>query len=449
MRLLTILTTAFLLMPAAHAGEWVSFPPGFEWCVSTAAHQIEGGNVNSDWWQWEQTPGHIRNGQKSGAAVDHWNRVGEDIGLIQDLGANAYRFSVEWAKIEPTEGVIDATAVQHYHDEVALLRERGISPIITLQHFTLPQWVVGKGAWEWDGMPEAFARYTALVYSQIAQGTRDWVTINEPMVAVMNGYQQGIFPPGEKRPMSGLVPVLRGLLRSHARAYHVLHESAAARGSLIRVGMAHHLRTFDPANRFNPLDLLATHLVAQAWNWMIPDALETGHLHFNLLWLVHANELIDGLSGTQDFVGVNYYTGDLIELSLTHGIIQKERKNLPKSDLGWTINPPGFYRVLKTVAKKYPALPILITENGVADSNDGLRPEFIRAHLAELSRAIRDGARVEGYCHWSLMDNFEWAEGFAPRFGLYAVDYSTLARSPRPSAALFHDIAVSNGFWKN
>jgi beta-glucosidase len=214
-----------------------SFPKNFQWCVSTSAHQIEGNNINSDWWDWEQIPGHIANNEKSGAACDSWNRVDEDLDMLKDLGVQTYRFSVEWAKIEPEEGQFDQTAIAHYQNEVALLKSAGISPMITLQHFTMPRWVRAKGAWEWDGFPAAFANFAALVYTQIAPQTRDWVTINEPMVTVLGGYLEGVMPPSEQRKLSGIAPVLGGLLKAHAAAYSTLHQLADFYGSDIRVGI--------------------------------------------------------------------------------------------------------------------------------------------------------------------------------------------------------------------
>lgn len=428
----------------ASAEETVTFPPGFRWCVATAAHQIEGGNDKSDWWAWEALPGNVKNAERSGAACDHWNRVDQDVALMKDLSVGTYRLSVEWAKIEPTEGQYDPAAIAHYRKEIETLVANGIEPMVTLQHFTFPKWIADKGGWEWPGIPEAFAKYTAVVYTQIAPQVRDWVTVNEPNVSVMNGYVYGTFPPSQKRTYDGVVPVFRGILKGHAQAYAVLHALAQKSGHAVRVGMANHLRTMDPANKWNPLDRLGASLVGQMWNWSLPDALETGRFKMNLLWIVNNDEEIPGLKGTQDFIGINYYTGDLIHVTLSGQIQPLQRAELEKNELGWDIYPEGFYRVLKAAAERYPGKPIFITENGIADSKDRLRPKYLRDHLREVARAINEGVKIEGYCHWSLMDNFEWAEGFTPRFGLYEMDYKTLERRPRPSAELFRDIAKRN-----
>lgn len=422
----------------------IQFPSTFKWCVATAAYQVEGNDINSDWWDWEQTPGHIANNDKSGLACDEWNRLPEDIGMMKDLGVGVYRFSVEWAKIEPVEGQYDAAAIAHYQDEIRQLADAGITPFITLHHFTLPRWLRAKGGWEWEGAPDAFEQFTRLVYSKIARGTRDWVTFNEPMVHALKGYVEGTMP-GETRPIDGIFPVIRGLLRAHAQAYHALHELAAEAGADVRVGMAHHLRTFDPYAWINPLDDLMSGIIDQSWNWTVPEALETGRLKLHMLWVANDDEEIPGLKGTQDFIGVNYYSGDLIQFSPSKGFVTVHH-DLPRSDAGWDIYPEGLLRVLQATAKRIPGKPILITENGIADASDTKRPDFIRDHLRYLSQAIQEGIPVEGYCYWAPLDNFEWVDGFTRKYGLYETNFVTQTRTPRGSAKLFHDIIQNEGF---
>ena len=428
---------------AARAETTYHFPKDFKWCVATSAHQIEGQNTASDWWAFEAESGRIKNGERSGLAVDHWNRVIEDTELIKNLQATDYRLSIEWAKIEPKEGHVDPAAIAHYRSEILTLLAHGIRPVVTLHHFTFPLWLANKGGWEWAGAPLAFDNYTRLVYNEIAPEATDWVTINEPMISTLTGYFAGVFPPAQKRPLHEIVPVVRGLLKAHAAAYATLHRLAAQRRATVRVGMAHAIRTIDPLQRINPLDLLAAHWADDAWNWALPEALESGRLRLSIPFTVEADERIAGLAHTQDFFGINYYTGDDIHFSF-HGPVVSPHPTSTINDLGWPIYPKGLYRSLRSVSHRFPNLPILITENGIADSRDAARPEFIRSHLAAVALAIRDGSRVEGYCHWSLLDNFEWAEGFTPRFGLYAVDRETLARTPRPSALAYRNIIVTN-----
>jgi beta-glucosidase len=445
--LLAIPLLAFSSSPARSEPPHV-FPPGFKWCVATSAHQIEGANSQSDWWDWEADASHIRGGERSGAAADHWNRVAEDIGLMKSLNVQQYRFSVEWAKLEPREGQWDAAALAHYRDEIRQLIAAGIEPLITLHHFTLPRWVAAHGGWEWDGMPAAFEAFTRKIYTELGAGTRDWVTINEPLVVLLGGYVQGIFPPGRKGSIANVQNPLLGMLRAHAAAYHALHELAAAQKTEIRVGMAHHLRVFDPKNSFNPLDHLAAGYLDGAANWAIPTALETGRIQVDIPFQIQVDQEIAGLRGTQDFFGVNYYSRDMVDFNVfrQEPVGRVTHKGSPTNELGWEIYPEGFYRVLKKIGEKFRGRRIVVTENGVADASDQLRGRFIQDHVAQMYRAMTEGVPVDGYCHWSLLDNFEWAEGFAPRFGLVEVDYATQRRAPRPSAQIFSRIAAENGF---
>ncbi|MBI3544450.1 MAG: family 1 glycosylhydrolase, partial [Deltaproteobacteria bacterium] len=422
-----------------------SFPKNFKWCVATAAHQIEGGNVNSDWWDWEQIPGNVKRGERSGAACDHWNRLDEDIRLLTELHVRQYRFSIEWAKLEPVPGTWDDGAVAHYRRELKLLREAGIEPMITLQHFTLPKWLREKGGWEWDGAPAAFARFAAFAFETIAPEVRDWVTINEPMVHLTLGYLAGKQPPSKKGSMADIHGPVVGLLKAHAAAYHAMKaRHAELKRRLIwpfrpyrltkelRIGLANHLRIFDPASEWNPGDSFIAGKLDAAFNWAFPMAAETGRLRYNIPFQADVDELIPGLAHTQDFFGLNYYTRDMVSLDLGgQGFKLSVPEGADVSDVGWEIYPEGFYRLLKATAEKFPAMPILITENGIADSRDAKRAQYLESHLAAMARAMSEGVNVEGYCHWSLMDNFEWSEGFEPRFGLFEVDYSTQTRTPR------------------
>jgi beta-glucosidase len=423
-----------------------AFPPGFKWCVATAAHQIEGGNERSDWWAFEQQPGRIKNGDRSGDAADHWHRLEQDVQLLRELGVTQYRFSVEWAKIEPVEGRIDDEALEHYVDEVRMLRASGIEPLVTLMHFTLPAWVAAKGGWAWDGIVPAFAAQAARVEAALGPYVRDWVTVNEPMVAVLNGYVLGLFPPAQTDFATAVLP-MTNMLKAHAAAYHALHRAAATAGRTARVGVAHHLRLFEPWTSWNPLDRYIVQRIDAVWNWAFFDALETGRLVAYLPFTLDVDTQVPDAAGTQDFVGINYYTRDRLAFSLTAPGKYEQRisPGTPLTDLGWEIYPEGLYAVVKEASAHAPGRSIMITENGLADAADSRRAGFLRDHLGALQHAIADGVPVEGYCHWSLLDNFEWAEGFAPRFGLYAVDYATQERTLRPSGEVFRQIVRSNG----
>lgn len=440
----------FLNVALSAEAKFLSFPGNFQWCVATSSHQIEGDNVDSDWWDWEHLPGKIKNGDISGKATDHWNHLEEDVGLMKSLGLGTYRFSVEWAKIEPREGEWNYQAIDRYRRLLFLLKANNIQPLVTLHHFTFPRWVAQNGGWEWSRTPEVFERFVRFVegeFNRDGLAVRDWVTINEPTIVLTMGYVVGVFPPGHNRDIVDLNQAMAGMLRSHARAYAVLHEGGVRAGLPIRVGMAHHLRIFDPASIWNLFDRIVAKTLDQAFNWSVVEALETGHASLELPGSPKWEEEIPGLKGTQDFIGLNYYGRDVVKYNKRLPVKFESRipKGAPLSDMGWEIYPEGFYRMLKKIAKKVPGRNVIVTENGVADAVDSRRAHFIEEHLAALHKALDEGVAVEGYCHWSLLDNFEWAEGFTPRFGLYEVNYQTFARTPRASALRYAEIIHSKG----
>lgn len=443
---LSFLTVIITLCSIAQAGESdFLFPKNFRWCVATAAHQIEGHNVDSDWWDWEQQPGRIKNGDRSGPACDHWNRVEEDTRLMQRLGVNTYRFSIEWAKIEPRPGHWNREAVEHYRQELKTLRRAGIAPLITLHHFTFPRWVREHGGWEWDELPKAFARFAVFALENIAPDTRHWITINEPMITLALGYMGGLQPPGRKGGIDDLHKPLVNMIRAHAFAYHAMKERfeelSGKSGATLRIGVAHHLRVFDPESSWSPIDSYLASRFDQAFNWAFLETLETGQLRYSLPMSKDVDESIGEAAGTQDFLGINYYSRDMVTFSFSSpGFKLGVPSGAPVSDVGWEIYPEGLYRILKETAKRVPGKPIVITENGIADANDKNRSSFLEAHLAAMARAMAEGVPVAGYCHWSLIDNFEWSEGFTPRFGLFEVDYKTFERRPRESAKRFAEI---------
>ncbi len=422
-----------------------SFPKNFKWGVATAAHQIEGNNIHSDWWHWEQTPGRVKNNERSGLACDHWARVNEDIQLMKNLHIKQYRFSVEWARIETAQGVWNEEALKHYKEELALLRAAGIEPMVTLHHFTLPFWVAELGGFEWHGFAEAFAKYTEVVYEAIGTQVIDWITFNEPMVLFAASYIAGVFPPQKKGSLQSLQVPMVNLLKAHAKAYQILHARAKQASVQARVGVAHHLRIFDPACAYHPLDLLMAKISEDFFNWTIPQALRTGQLQFYVPFLLSMNVSIPDLAGTQDYFGFNYYSRDFVKFSFRPPFFKiKVPATAPKNDLDWEIYPEGLNRLLLEIHDRYPDLSISITENGIADAKDSQRIKFLNDHLWQMAEAMKAGVPVEGYSHWSLLDNFEWNSGFSPRFGLYELDYVTMKRIARPSALVYAKIVVEN-----
>lgn len=421
---------------------FLPFPKNFKWCVATAAHQIEGDNKKNDWWAWEHLiPSKIKNADKSGLAIDHWNRVSEDTKLLNDLGVKQYRFSIEWSRIEPAEGIFDLNAMNHYKNELSELRKYGITPMVTLHHFTSPLWFAKLGGWSERDSSLKFLNFVKFVNQQIGNEVEQWITFNEPMVMIGGGYVTGVFPPGIKDWNETIQP-LRNILIAHALAYKELHKNKKA-----LVGIAHHLRIMDPYNKLNPIEHFMAKKLSLAFNWTFLNALRNGKIALSIPTKIDYEENLPELKGTQDFIGINYYTRDLIK----YNPLKKEPITIvtndksPTSDLNWEIYPQGLYTLLKSVSKKFKKLPIYITENGIADRSDLKRSNYLKIHLEKIYRALSEGVNIQGYCHWTLIDNFEWAEGFSPRFGLYEVNYKTQTRTPRESAFYYQKIISQNG----
>lgn len=413
------------------------FPPQFLWGTATSAHQVEGGNQNNDWWEWEQIPGHIKTGP-SGMACDHWHRFPEDFDLAKEMGNNAHRFSLEWSRIEPQEGQWDREAIEHYRQVFLALRERGLEPFPTLHHFTNPLWLARDGGWENEKIAERFARYTAKVLEEFAEFARFWITINEPTVYVFSGYVQGLWPPQQKELSLG-VRVLANLLRAHATAYQTIHKYRPD----AQVGIAHAMSWYSPYHAFSPLDTLVGRLWGRIANWSVLNALTSGRL--SLPYGLGAE--IPEAAQTTDFLGINYYYRQRIIFDPSRN---KELFSRPipapwAPDVpAWVgeIYPRGLYRLLKAMMPY--SKPIYITENGMVDEQDRLRPKFILDHLTALHHAISEGAPVKGYFHWSLLDNFEWVEGTSARFGLVHVDFTTQKRTVKQSGQLYAEICKAN-----
>jgi beta-glucosidase len=413
-----------------------SFPPGFLWGTSTAAHQVEGGNTNNDWWEWEQVPGHIKDGTTSGLACDHYRRYPDDFSLLADLGQNAHRFSIEWSRVEPRPGEFDSEQLVHYRGMLESLRDLGLEPVVTLHHFTNPRWLARLGGWARPETARAFERYVERVVREYGQLVRYWITINEPNVYAYYAYLVGEWPPGLRNPRLAF-RVVRHMLLAHARAYHVIHKLQPE----ARVSLSQHLRLFDPDDPIGHWDRVA----ARLRDWVFNRSALVAVRHGRLLPPLGRGERVGSLAATLDYVGVNHYTREHVAFDLRNPRLlfgREVRRPALRSAFGTEIYPEGLYRALRMAAEFG---PVLVTEHGVADENDALRPEFLRAHVPQLARAVADGVQLLGYLHWSSMDNFEWAEGYRLQFGLIAVDRETQARHIKPSAELFARICRSNG----
>lgn len=379
------------------------FPDNFIWGTSMSAHQTEGNNTNCDWWRWETEKDSKRELplETSGECCDSYNRYSEDFEFCRTANNNAVRISIEWARIEPREGIFDNKAIDHYKKVLANAKEKGLLTFVTLHHFTNPQWFSDKGGWTLIKSPELFTRYAKRCSEEFSGLIDFYITINEPQVYASMSYLTGVWPPNKKSFFLSLLVQLN-LARAHNKAYKILKPSGK------NVGLVKNIAWYEYSS-FTIFD-----------KWLA-----------NLLFYVNGDFFLNLVKNNLDFIGLNYY--------FTNRVVKLKIKNPdePVNDLGWWINYEGLYKVLMSL-KKY-NLPIYITENGLADQKDSQRTQFIKKMLSQAYQALNNGVKLKGYFYWSLIDNFEWHHGFWPKFGLIEIDRDNgLARVPRKS---FYDYA--------
>ncbi len=413
------------------------FPRGFLWGCATAAHQVEGNNTNNQWWVWEQEG---RTNGKSGLACDWWGgRWREDFDRAAEGHQNAHRLSVEWSRIQPEPDKWDEDALERYRTMLRGLHERGMTPMVTLHHYTNPLWVGEMCAWETEEVVPLFERFVRKTVEALKEYCTLWCTINEPNAYALVGYGEGLNPPGRKDlPLA--IKVEANMLKGHAAAYRAIHEIQKE----ARVGYALHYRPMVARSRW-PLDLLVRNVRYNAVNMAFPSAISTGVMRSPL-----GNVRIPEAQGTQDYVGLNYYARDTVFFNIRKPSAIFTDAGYPEdTDLSDAVHvaniPEGFFDSIKWAVKAYPNTPILITENGVASADDRIRPRYIAQHVHQMWRAVNFNWPVKGYFHWSLVDNFEWERGWKERFGLWALDIETQKRTKRPSADLYAAICKENG----
>lgn len=412
------------------------FPKDFLWGASTAGHQVEGGNSNQ-WTEWEkahahdlaktarsrlshmpawqevkkqaQSPGNYL----SGTGVKHYQRYEEDFALVKQLNLNAFRFSIEWSRLEPKEGQWDEEEILHYHRYIRALKSRGIEPVMNIWHWTHPVWFQEKGAFKYRRNLKYFERLVRKIAEEYGGQLKYVITLNEPNVYasfsyLTEDYNSGRpWPPGERNLISFL-RVYRNLVIAHKRSYKILKTG----NRKLMISVASQLGNVQAHDPHDLTDAISTKVMRYAWNW----------------WYLNR------IRKYQDFVGINYYFTDYYD-----GLFRKKSPQVPRNDLGWYMEPEGLYPILLRAWAHYKK-PIIVTENGVADMNDQYRRWWIEETIVAMERAISQGVDVRGYFHWSLLDNFEWAMGWWPKFGLVAVDRQKgMKRTVRESAKWFSE----------
>ncbi|MDA3840551.1 MAG: glycoside hydrolase family 1 protein [Patescibacteria group bacterium] len=397
----------------------LNFPKNFIWGTSTSAYQIEGG-ITCDWSEWEKkrvkTKEFIDSGNDPdnficGKACDSYNRYSEDLDLVKELNCGAFRLGIEWARIEPDEFFWNAIEIEHYRALLTEARKKGIKTVVTLWHWTNPVWLSERGGWANPSVIKSYSRYVLKVIEELGGLIDYWVTLNEPLVHVFNGYIIKKFPP-QKSSLKEASKVFNNLYKAHNQAYEMIHEIFP----YANVSITEITSYYEPARKWNPLEVL----MAKTIQYLVNE------------------RFLNKIKKHMDYIGIDYYFHDRL---VFYPPFRKNR-NKEINDMGWEIFPEGIYHVLMQL-KKY-KLPIFIMENGIPDRTDEKREAFIKDHLKYVHKAIEGGVDVRGYFYWSLLDNFEWAAGFGQKFGLYSVDRKTFERKARPSSRAYAKICLEN-----
>jgi beta-glucosidase len=420
--------------------EEVAFPREFLWGTAVSEFQVSGAEnaPHSQWANWESRGApYIKSGDRSGKSSDHWNRYREDIELMKEMGLNSFRFSIEWSAIEPEEGVLSQDAIDHYKDVFDALEEAGITPMVTLYHFTHPQWFEEMGAFEKVENIAYFTRFCKTVFQQFGSRAPLWCTMNEPTVLVLMGYMQGEFPPGKKDyALAG--EVYRNLLLAHCKVYQAL--KALPGGQEAQIGVVHAYLKLEPYHTWNPIETLPSYYMTENLHGTMMEFLRTGRFNFYFPFTVDISTQFIDAENCFDFIGINYYSRAVISMqfSLSEPIVGTCFEGEVMTDMPYGVYPKGLYDALvdcNTLGK-----PIYVTENGIADARDDRRSDFIEKYLSAMNQAVRDGCDVRGYFYWSFIDNFEWAEGHKMKFGLYEFDPVTQERTLKEGAKTYQNI---------
>lgn len=455
------------------------FPDNFLWGAATSHFQVEGHpheieNRLSDWAQWTAETGRIADRTTADQACQFYYRYEEDIRLIRSLNLNAFRLSFNWPALMPqgADGqmpiALDKEQVEYYRRILNSLKESNIKVFATLFHFTLPDWLARDGGWNSPKAVKEFGRFSELIAREFGDLVDYWITINEPLAYAYQGYVSGLWPPGIRGDYIAAFVCVRRLLEAHGAAY----DAIKAHNSSALISYTLHWRPFQPKNPYNPLDSLVRFYRDYTFNQLFPNSVETGIFSFPPpisfdKKIAKISGPMENIKGKCDYLAINYYTRELSRFCYSRPFDifgeGSPENELAVSDIGWEVYPQGLYNLLTSDTMPYQyntdgtRRSVFITENGYAslfaadlDTGDWSladqkRVEYLESHLKELHRAIASGVDVKGYLYWSLMDNFEWAEGLKARFGLVRISYPSQERILRSSAKVYSDIAKNNG----
>ncbi len=409
-------------------------PKKFLWGVATSAFQLEG-SPYADWSTWDSVF------NINPQITNHYQLYREDIKLIKNLGVNAYRFSIEWSRIQPSEGYWIKNVVEHYQRIIDLLNENDITPMVTIHHFTHPIWFINKYPWHKRKSIEKFYEYVERLIESI-KGVDYWITFNEPYLLILGGYVEGCIPPGIQD-FNLAIKALKNILICHSKIYDLLHLV----NPNAMVSIAHNMAVFTPWIKNNPLDRLVTKVAKNFYNHSIINGFLTGRITWSLPFQKSINIDVP-IKGKLDFFGINYYTRVHMRFNpLKKFFVEFRHRDIDGyglTDMGWEIYPKGLIKVLKYASSLN--VPLIITENGIATKDDHKKIKFIKAHIDALEEAIKQGIDVRGYFYWSLIDNYEWLHGLDARFGLYRVDFKTYRRIYTKAASFYSYIIRSRKF---
>jgi beta-glucosidase len=442
----------------------IQFPENMKWGTATASYQIEGaihedGRGPSIWDTFCATPGKVKNGDSGEIACDSYHRIEEDVAIMKDLGINFYRFSVAWPRIFPTgTGEVNQKGLEYYHKLVDELLKNEIEPMVTLYHWDLPQALQDKGGWNNRETIDAFVQYAEVMFKELSGKVNKWITFNEPWCVSFLSNFIGAHAPGF-RDLQLAVNVAHHLHVAHGRTVQKFRELGLGG----EIGLAPNTTWLEPfSNKEEDIEACRRG-VGEFVEWFFDPVFKGTYPQFMVDWFSQKGVHVPILEGDMedihqpiDFVGINFYTGSVARYKENYGLLDVEQVDMgyQKTDIGWNIYPEGFYKLLTYVTEQYGQIPIYITENGSCYNDEPIdgrvkdegRISYLKQHLTSLKRSMDSGVNIKGYITWSLMDNFEWAEGYSMRFGIVFVNYKTLERIKKDSFYWYKQTIRNNWF---